>query len=86
MGNVHLAVLISWGPNLLRDNATGVAAPTAWRNQEVNGIKGRWLLSKDALGGALIKERMLSTPASFGHMGTWVGYGEMLQFSKRSHE
>jgi hypothetical protein len=86
MGNVHLAVLISWGPNLSRDNAAGVAAPTAWRNQEVNGIKGRWVLSKDELGGALIREGMLSTSASFGHMGTWVGYGEMLQFSKRGRE
>ena len=85
MRNVPLAVLVSRGPNSSRDNATGVGAPTAWRNQEVNGIKGRWLLSKDELGGALIKEGMVSTPASYGHMGTWVCYGEMLQFSKRSH-
>ena len=85
-GKCCLAVLISRGPNLSRDNATGVAAPAAWSNQEVNGIKGRWILSKDELGGALIKEGMLSTPASCGLPGTWVGCGEMLRFSKRSHE
>lgn len=63
-----------------------MAALAAWSNQEVNGIKGRWILSKDELGGALIKEGMLSTPANCGLPGTWVGCGEMLRFSKRSHE